>query len=484
MAGIAIRPRDYKRFLQLIRDRSGLEFEGSRRAELERAIVRATEVAALSDAGSLYRRLTEGDQSAEALEHFISSLTIGETYFFRSQAQFDALEQHILPDLIAKRSVTRRLRLWSAGCASGEEAYSLAIMLERLIPDLDRWKIFILGTDLNRDALEKARAGHYGEWSFRGVAPRIRRSHFVRNEKRFEIAPTLRNRVTFAHLNLVEDAYPSPATDTMDMDLILCRNVAIYFGEDTIRAVFERLHRAMADDGWLLLGPVDPSLAKLGLFRSHILPGAVAYTKSHQSPAQNIDQAILGDASDATGSSNAIAGSSPLPIVPGNLAPASPDEAMNLEDLIARARRDESNPRAAYLAATILAGQGQLEEAERWLDLALHRDPLHAPAHHLRGTILHEGGRPDEALVALRRAVYADPRFAAGHVTLAAILLKQGQIGRAHKALESADLILAGRDPAEPAHEDSDVTVGSLMNAIDQYRVFRPGDVPKELSDG
>src|SRR6185369_3291595 len=124
-------------------------------------------------------RLVSGQLDKEQLETLAGHLTIGETYFFREQSSFDILENSILPDLIAsRRGRGQRLRIWSAGCSTGEEAYSLAILLSRLIPDQREWQITILATDINSSALGKAVQGVYSDWSFRGVPQWIRQRYF------------------------------------------------------------------------------------------------------------------------------------------------------------------------------------------------------------------------------------------------------------------------------------------------------------------
>ncbi len=143
---------DYARFCNLVRSKSGLQVTEARRTELEQAVLSVLTETGSTNTDGLFSLLT-ARAGHPALESLIAAMTIGETHFFRNRPQFEALEQRILPDLIAQRRGVRRLRLWSAACASGEEPYSLAILLERLLPDLAEWNILILATDTNRHAL-------------------------------------------------------------------------------------------------------------------------------------------------------------------------------------------------------------------------------------------------------------------------------------------------------------------------------------------
>ena len=154
-------------------------------------------------------------------------MNLSETHFFRGASQIQALEQRILPEVIARRSSERRLRIWSAGCSTGEEAYTLAILVNRLLPDVASWDVLILATDINSRSLQQGRRGIYGKWSLRGTSELAAASYLTRLGDRFEVVPRIRAMVTFYRLNLVENLYPSPSTNTHAMDLILCRNVLL-----------------------------------------------------------------------------------------------------------------------------------------------------------------------------------------------------------------------------------------------------------------
>jgi chemotaxis protein methyltransferase CheR len=269
---------DLDQFRKLVREVSGLELPAARRLDLQRAVERSLAATGLADADALHRHL-RGAGGRSALEAFVGDLTVGETHFFRNRPQFQALERHILPEIIERRRAARRLRLWSAACSTGEEPYSLAILVDRLLGDRSGWDVRILGTDINRDALERARRGRYGAWSFREVPDDVASGFFVRREGAVEVAGRIREAVTFAQLNLADDCWPSAATGTVDLDLVLCRNVLIYFGDELTRQVATKLHNALADGGWLLVAPAELSLEVFRQFAVVNRDGAVAYRK-------------------------------------------------------------------------------------------------------------------------------------------------------------------------------------------------------------
>jgi chemotaxis protein methyltransferase CheR len=251
---------EYERVRTLVRERSGVELRSTPRPDLDRALRDALDASGLQSPGELCAYMSDADGVA-ALDAFLGAVTVQESHFFRSHAQFDALRTHVLPTLLASRSDSRRLRVWSAGCATGEEPYSLVILLEQLLPAIDQWDLVVLATDISLAALETAKRGLYRRWSFREVPAEIERRYFIEHGDRLEVIPRVRERVSFAPLNLARDRYPSLLSNTVDMDLILCRNVLIYFGEAVTAGVVRRLGDALADGGWLMLSQAEAGIA-------------------------------------------------------------------------------------------------------------------------------------------------------------------------------------------------------------------------------
>jgi len=331
------------------------------------------------------------------------------------------------------------------------------------------------------------------------VPPAVQAVFFTQHGREFEIVPRLRQRVTFDYLNLVEDTYPSLLSHIHSMDLILFRNVLIYFRETTSRLVLDRMYNALAQGGWLVPGHADPLPGVAEHFSLRNFPGTVVYKKDASRDAardKEKDWAASFVASWVTAPNAAFqaAASPKLPVVPPltprrALAPAAPpvaqppaqpiDPYAEALGLWQRGRLDEAlqrlaglaaaqprEARAPYLAARIMANRQQLPEAETLVDEALRRAPLHAPAHYLHGLILQETGRPELALAALRRCVYADPQFVLGHFALANLLAHTGQPERAHKALDNVAAWLANRPREELVPEGDGLTAGRLTELL------------------
>jgi chemotaxis protein methyltransferase CheR len=272
---------DYCRFRELVRQKSGLQLANYRLPDLVRVIEELADKTGLSEPNSLYELLCQSNSSGRAaLDQFIGALTVGESYFFRNRPHFDALEKKILPQLIESRQHVKRLRIWCAGCSTGEEPYSIAILLKRLLPDIARWKILILATDINRTALQKARTGLYRAWSLRQVPSQIESLYFTTQDTfNHQIRSDIRQMVTFSYLNLAKDIYPSILNNTYKLDLILCRNVLIYFDQSMFKQVVGRLYNTLLDDGWLVVGHAEPSPEIFRQFKAHCFPRTIVYQK-------------------------------------------------------------------------------------------------------------------------------------------------------------------------------------------------------------
>lgn len=261
----------------LVRERSGIELPPARRDQLDRAVLEALETMGISNPADLCAYMA-GAEGESMLDAFLGALTVGESHFFRSRVQFDALGDEILPRLIEARRGVRRLRIWSAGCATGQEPYSISILVDRLLPQIEDWDVLILATDISSAALGAARRAVYRRWSFREVPEDIERTYFVRHGQGLELVPKIRDRVTFATLNLAVDRYPSLLSNTLEIDLVLCRNVLIYFSEATARRVIDRLADSLAEGGWLVLGQAESGLAN----GTALTPQRIRGTLMHQ----------------------------------------------------------------------------------------------------------------------------------------------------------------------------------------------------------
>lgn len=219
------------------------------------------------------------DMSLSEWRELINQVTIAETYFMRDKGHIYLLQNNILPELIKAQQGSKSLRIWSAGCSTGEEAYSIAILLQEIIPDIQNWRLQIIGTDLNPEVVQKARQAIYSEWSLRSLTPKQKSLYFTQQGALWRLNENLRKMATFYSNNLVDDDFGRTSTDFQDFDLILCRNVFIYFEPQAIRKVLHRFHAVLKNNCYLITGHMELHGQKLQGLKVNVFPDAVVYQK-------------------------------------------------------------------------------------------------------------------------------------------------------------------------------------------------------------
>ena len=492
------------KFSKFIENSIGVHFEKNRRHDLESKIGYVTKEFGFENAESCFGWLMSSPLTRSQIETLASYLTIGETYFFREKKSFDALENHILKELIqSRRGNEKRLRIWSAGCATGEEPYSIAILLSKMIPDLEDWNITILAVDINPRFLKKASEGLYNKWSFRGIPPEIKKRYFKHTKDGcYKILPKIKRLVKFTYLNLVEDVYPSLLNDTNAMDVIFCRNMLMYFNLEHQKKVVKNLYRSLVQGGCLIVSPSEASHIIFSQFETVNFPGAILYRKdmykkSRQkyrllqdfemtvpSPAPqtpvNIsfevqppisltvpkDLAKLTDADQKKQQEQ-----EPLSITEPRQNPY--EEALELFDKSRYAEAVENlagntqdDPKAIALLARAYANLGKLTDAQEWCEKAVDTDKLNPSFHYLRANILQEQGEIEGAMTSLHRAIYLEPDFVLAHFAMGNLTSQQGKIRESDRHFRNALSILHGRNQTDLLPESDGITAGRLSEII------------------
>jgi len=197
-----------------------------------------------------YKLLTDRDAGKKELLDFLDALTINETSFFRNRPQIDVLSRKVLPEIIDRKRKDGRLtlKMWSAGCSTGQEPYTLAMILRESVPDIRSWQIKILASDLSLTALEAAGKGLYLPEKLEGVEQRLLGMYFRKDKGGYRVTDEIKRLVVFDYHNLMHE------NGAKDFDVIFCRNVLIYFDGQTQKNVIGRLRRALVPDGYLFLG--------------------------------------------------------------------------------------------------------------------------------------------------------------------------------------------------------------------------------------
>jgi len=486
---------------ELVARHMGLHFPRERYEELERGLLAAASELGFQDIESCLESLVSRSLPRRQVEILASHLTVGETYFFRDEGSFKVIEERILAELItARRGKEQRLRIWSAACCTGEEPYSIAISLHKMIPDLQDWNVTILATDINPVFLKKALDGIYGQWSFRDTPGAIKERYFTRKKDgRYEVLPQIKKLVTFAYLNLVEDIYPSLINNTNAMDVIFCRNVLMYFTPQRACSVINNIRHSLVDGGWLLVSATETSPVYYHLYTAVSYPGVTLYRKDGKRPASTEIPPYVQMNRDWSSTMPA-AGAADQPVAEADLTyilqredePAPPltlegdrpaalpitasDEALalfqrgqyadaidRLLDLLPVNRASSAD---LSLLARAHANLGQLCDALEWCKKAIAADRLNAGLYYLQATIQQEQGEMEAASASLKQALYLDQDFVPAHFALGNLSMRRGKSKESIKHFENAAFLLKKYKQEEVLPDSEGMTAGRLSEII------------------
>ncbi len=446
--GAILADPDYQALKSFILEFTGLFYFHDKDEDLATRLARrfsARGVATCSE----YLKILRDDAQGEELTYVIGELTIGETYFFRQREHFEALRDAVFPELLDRNRGSRRIRCWSAGCAAGAEPYSLAILLDLELRDrIAGWEISIIATDINTEFLARAREARYRPWSFRETPESVKLACFDHDGDTWLLKPEFRRHVSFRQHNL------AGGENFQDLggqfDLILCRNVLIYFGPELIRKTAAAFYDVLTAGGWLVVGHAELNIETFANFDSVNLNGVTFYRKPLETVTKHTPKTPRRrDVSE-------------LPVM-HNEPPASDRPAL---------QKATPLPRPAFPVVTLavpgvsqvrlLADRGEWSVAAPLGRQLVEAEPLNAPAHFTLGLILEHTTSNEEAERSLRRAVYLDRSFALAHYHLGICLERNRRTEEARKAFRNVIQLLLAR-PAEELIEYGDgITVSEL----------------------
>lgn len=465
---------EFRRFRDLIHRHSGIYLEESKLDSLRISLVTRATRLGYTTFDEYYGALEKDDREFNEL---LNLVTINETSFFRFPAQFDALRDQVLPEIMASKPVGNRdLRMWSAGCSTGEEPYSLSMLLNDMALTASGWNPQVLGTDVSTKALGRARAGVYGRRAMTNVAPDLVARHFEMTPTGdYRVNDRVRSLVDFGYQNLIKEPYPLSVMG--NWDIIFCRNVTIYFRIESTRRVVRNFFDSLNDGGYLFIGHSETLTSISDDFEAVEVGGVFLYRKpasqtlfvpgrpqgpfgaragesrkeraraaatAQQPPARAVRPTRV-----RTGSSTPAAGSGRT-----RSAAAADDAAAILDrartdlregrpDQVAgEARRvlelDPNNADAHLLLAYVHADTGDYDEALAECNRALAINPLLPVARYILGIIHQRQGDAVRAISELKKTVYIDADFALAHLNLANIYKAQRQFDAAAREYENA----------------------------------------------
>lgn len=490
-------------FCKLIASRTGIALQDHQLPNLRDTVRKGCERFGYRDCAQYLHALQTSSGLTAQLEYLIAGITVGESYFFRDSEQIELLRTSLLPEMIAAKRANGdlSLRVWSAGCSEGQEIYSIALMLQQLIPDLAKWRIHLLGTDINNEVVAKAMRGRYSEWSFRATPAALRERWFTPVGNEYEIHSQVRHIVRFAYLNLTVDVYPSILSETNAMDLILCRNVFIYLEQQAVQRCMAQYADCLVDQGVLMLGASDPveylhtglvweQAGKTAFFRKTAQPKPASHANAPPgekawkfAPARG-EESVPPERPDRERSARAIAPVRPAATECADALAVEQDEIVKLlkhsDWTAALARVEEAfrcgreNSDLWQMKAKALANLGSLELAQQACMRSLQLDHANKHAYLIQGLILSELDRVQEAEEALRKALYLDRSFLEAHYELGMLRVRARDLPGAFRNLENALRLAQQGDPERELHNAAGMTYHRfaqvLQNEIEMLR--------------
>lgn len=419
---------------------------------------------------------------SQLLEHFVIGITIGETYFFRDKQQMQLLQEVLLPELLKKKRDENNLnlRIWSAGCSSGEEIYTVAMMLCEILPDIKQWTIKLLATDINKRSLQKAITGVYSEWSMRSISDYFKKHYFTQKNNNYVISEKIQEMVNFDFINLNDKNYPSIINGTNAQDLIICRNVLIYFSDESIVRVMHQFNSSLLLGGYLMLGASDPINIKNMDFVFHPNKGLL-FSRQLKIPTLSVNDSL-----PKTLESNIIV----KPLLKRNISPSKshslsgkeivekPNES-HIAQLVNEAKWSEIiNTLAPYekevlhngcflpAKANALANLGKLEEAVNLYQQIFKLDSTNKFNYFNYALTLIELDQFAEAESALRNVLFLDNQFILGHLQLGLLLIRKNKNVLGIKSLRNALTIVKTKNPKDIVAGSQETTCEQLVKIL------------------
>jgi len=417
-----------------------------------------------------------------------SHLTIGETYFFRDKQIFAILQKEILPDIMKRRQGEKTIRIWSAGCCTGEEPYSIAILLHRLIPDIKSWKISILGTDINPQFLVKAEKAQYKKWSFRATPTDILECYFKKNhDNSYTLIPQIQNMVQFKCINLVEDTYPNITKHIFEMDLIFFHNVLIYFSANQIKRTVHKLTQSLCTNGWLSVTATEiPFIEEAGLRPHRFLEGTLFKKEPVQKasientplvkqkklnppatlPPKETPSSLISKIQQQIDSKEDILSQCLLLYKQKSYH----DVIAHLQSHLTPLKNDPLAIKEHFQEVCLLihtyANQGNLPLALEWLETALHADKFDPKLHYLHAALLHDQGNIADAIKSVKKALFIDSNFTMAYLLLGILEKENGNKKAAHHCFQIASNLIDNHLPDDSLINAEEFTVEHLKDLI------------------
>ena len=468
----------FEKLLQIFEQYVGTSHLKLRKHELYKNLEMAAAKLGFKSTQELVDNLIKSN-GTEGIDSLIEYFTVGETYFFRHKECFDIINSDILPKLAetARNEGRNELNIWCAACSSGEEPYSLAMLLDNAgLLQGSQTKINLYASDINQEFLRRAEEGIYSEWSFREL-PEYYLHKYLKplGKNRYELEPRICKKVKFFSHNLLSPEYP--AIPFPKQDIILCRNVLIYFNKKQIHGIFNKFQTLLRDEGWLLTSPAEVSADPQCHFEPVNCSGVYFYRKMRPEleqpvpvhvPAAKIRPPRQQPKAAERPPEALLRQSKPKPATVPAVEEKKRSQQLSSSELLkmAKDRKAKVSPALAACIARCCADAGQLELALHWSNVAIHEDNLNPETHYLHAQILRENGEVEAALRELKNVLFLNPDYIAGYFTSGMLQLKNGGRKEALRNLRNAEKLLSKLDDSLEVAGCEGITVRNMRETI------------------
>ncbi|MCH9644018.1 MAG: hypothetical protein K0U29_04860 [Gammaproteobacteria bacterium] len=479
---------EINRLCDVIRHRTGLTAQEHQVPKLSHVLDQLLEQGQYSTFDAFFADVQQKSLSSPEYKILIEILTVGESYFFRDQHQMSFLQNVWLPELIERKrkAGSRSIRIWSAGCSHGQEIYSIAIMLRTLIKDLDDWFLHLIGSDINAKSISKSIQGKYTMWSMREISEEALSKNFQVVGNDYYLQENIRKMASFFCHNLVDDSYPTIMNGTNSLDLIICRNVLLYFDDKTAGSVIRRFETCLEPGGILLLGLSDIQLQDMP--SEFILKKSNNVVYFARTRDENMQKHAIKRPHIIEDTKHIIKKISEINNATAT-APKAPRKISNIDTIhdlckqekwrevvsYAESHSDEVRNDTSILLykAMALIHLKKLEAAMKVCQDALKINELDHQNYLLQALIFQESNKVEEAERTLRQSIFLNADFVDAHYFLGLLLLRQNKTHKGLKELRIALKKLNEQNPEQQLYLDPNINYAefgrSLQKEMHQY---------------
>ncbi|MCG6946759.1 MAG: tetratricopeptide repeat protein [Deltaproteobacteria bacterium] len=440
---------EFKSFRDLIAERAGIYFEPSKQDLLRTNLLQRMEDCGLSNFAD-YFQLLSSPAGTKEFDHLLNLIIIPETYFFRDQAQFDAFEHSIIPEILKSESDSgSSLRIWSAGCSTGEEPYTIALLVAAGMGSVKYPSVHILATDVSSVALEAARRGVYGPRSVRDVPKEYLNRFFSKKKDKYHLDESIKKMVEFSYFNLMTEPYP--LLEMSGWDIIFCRNVTIYFQHESTKKVIHNFYQSLRPGGYLFAGYSESLRYLSDEFTTVQVGGTFVYKKEPRgkSPKRKVRRTRRKRGRQRTPASGR---SRRLEVLSDQrvdetqqictrakelLELGKPEQAGDL--LAPYLKKSTASESVLLLQAEIFLNQGNLEKAVQLCERIINYEPLSVAGYYLLGLVYRTWKKEGKAIEEFKRVLYLNSEHALARFNLGDLYSEVGK--RDEARIEYANVV-------------------------------------------